>query len=237
MNVMRKQRISRHIRKKRIIRNWRLQNVFFVSCIGLSALTFMFVNRGMEPFMASLTQVDEISNKVDSNAYIGINSVETLTKLIGELNIFASVDFLQTYCPNYENSVWSGMLQLESLQDEVTNSVQGATEFVQSFAGEALSSLERVTETTNGVAGAVDWVYNNDWFVKAFLIILNIINGFFIFGVFLTKNNIDYFAFQAMMSYLMLPVFSIITICSLIATCAFVILAAANAGEFFVSVT
>ncbi len=78
----------------------------------------------------------------------------------------------------------------------------------------------------------IESVYDSDWFLKLFLVALNVVNGFFIFGVFLSKISVVYSAFQAMLQYLLIPLFCLLLLGSIGATCAAISMSLTNAGTF-----
>jgi hypothetical protein len=229
VTTMHQQHISRNWRRDRILRNWRVQSVFMMASMALPVLSFLLANRGLDPVLASLLEVHEISNQVDSLAYIGIQTARRTTGLHQELKQTIEMDLL-SFCPNYgETSRWADEIGLASIKETMASGLEDADKFAQSFSGKAMDALIQVTEITEATEDAVDLVARNDWIVRLFLVALNIINSFFLFGVFLSKNNVDYVAFQAMASYLLLPLFSLVTIGSVAASCGFAMAAIANA--------
>ena len=63
----------------------------------------------------------------------------------------------------------------------------------------------------------IDWCYSNDWILKLVLVVLNIVNALLLANVYLvSKNNLIHFPTRYYISYLLVPMFLIGTICLLL---------------------
>jgi hypothetical protein len=79
------------------------------------------------------------------------------------------------------------------------------------------SFLLLITETTNYIDTIIDWCYSNDWILKLVLVVLNIVNALLLANVYLvSKNNIIHSPTRYYISYLLVPMFLIGTICLLL---------------------
>ena len=228
VKAMRKQNVRRSRRKQWIRRNWRIRYVFFGASACLPGLSFVLMNHGVTPFLESLNAVQDLSHQIDTQAYIGIQTATRLSALHEQLGQLVSIDLLQTYCPEYANSDWAKENGLSTMQLELKASL-GETSIMLSRG--VLDTLRQVTDTTDSVSSFVDWMHQHEWIIKGLLIALNIANGFFLSGVFLTKHDVDCISMQAALSYAMLPVFCVSTVLAVAATCAFAVMGAANAGR------
>jgi hypothetical protein len=98
-------RLSRRERKDRILRNWRVQTVCLLCCGAMLIASILLVQLGLEPFIASLEDLQSINDSVDSRAYRGIQIVAELQKAHSYLaGIQNSSDLrvattIQTICP------------------------------------------------------------------------------------------------------------------------------------------
>lgn len=228
VTLMHMQNMSRTRRKNRILRNWRVQTVFLMASMTLPVLSFLLANHGLDPFLLSLVEVHEVSNEIDSRAYIGIHTAQRTRELHSELTQLLSMDLL-SFCPNYETSEWAEGIGLLQIQERVTFGLEEAEVFADDFAGEVIEALYEVTELTERTENTANWLDKHDWIIRLFLVALNIVNCFFLFSVFLTKNEVDYVALQAMASFVLLPMFVVITLGFAISACAVAIGAMANA--------
>ena len=70
-------------RKQRIRRNWRVQNTCLVNCIALLPCTILMIKFGLDPFIDSLYDVQQMNDRIDSHAYRGI---QTMTQLHDAFN-------------------------------------------------------------------------------------------------------------------------------------------------------
>ena len=233
VNAMRKMGISRFRRKVMIQRNWRIQYIFLAASVMLPALSVMLVNRGLEPFLESLAQVQEINSQVEMRTKVATRTTKRLADLSAEWEQLVSKDLLETHCPNYNTSQWASQTELVTVEQNIVSSSHAMSQLEQQFANnQTLSTLQSVTGATRMVENAIEWVHGHDWIVKLFLIALNVINALFFLGACLAKNNIDCHLFQDVTSYLLLPLFGIVTLGTIGVTCAFAILAMGNAGKF-----
>lgn len=65
-------------RKQRIRRNWRVQNTCLITCILILPSTILMINFGLDPFIDSLYDVQQMNDRIDSHAYRGIQTVTQL---------------------------------------------------------------------------------------------------------------------------------------------------------------
>ena len=65
-------------RKQRIRRNWRVQNTCLIACILILPSTILMINFGLDPFIDSLYDVQQMNDRIDSHAYRGIQTVTQL---------------------------------------------------------------------------------------------------------------------------------------------------------------
>ena len=61
--------------------------------------------------------------------------------------------------------------------------------FIDKQAAPTKTGLENIVRMTKHVDESIEWSYANDWALKIFLMVVNVVNGFFLFGVFLTKQG------------------------------------------------
>jgi hypothetical protein len=139
------------------------------------------------------------------------------------------------------------ILQLYSIQDSVTEEIYAldgtvlginnvsnnsdTTNDMEIHLAKILPFLHQLTIVSESIDRTIDTMYNHDWIIKLFITLMNICVTFFIVGVILTRNNIDWPAFQAMITYCMVPSFCLIIVAIVIITC-FVVSAAMMNADF-----
>lgn len=224
--------MSRSERKRRIVRAWRIQSVFLLFSLLLPTFSFLLVNRGLTPFIASLEGLVDVNDQVDANAFRGIELADSMTALYRDLKTIPIVD-IQSFCPNANANDASDLLVGLGMY-AVSETIQSGMVTVESFMVKYLSDIRpglvQMTDATRMLDRGIDSVYGVDWILKMFLVVLNIVNGFFIFGVFLSKISVVYSAFQAMLTYLLIPLFCLLLLGSVAATCAATSILLTNAG-------
>jgi hypothetical protein len=232
VGALRQAKVSRAERKRRIVRAWRLQSVFLVATLLLPTFSFLLVNRGLTPFVASLEGLVDLNDQVDAKAYRGIEIADSMTSLYRDLKTIPIVD-IQSFCPNANainaDDILEG-LGMYALSETIQSGLATVDSFVTKYLTDIRPGLVQVTDTTRMIDRGIDSVYDSDWFLKLFLMALNIVNGFFIFGVFLSKISVVYSAFQAMLTYLLIPLFCLLLLGSIAATCAAISMSLTNAG-------
>lgn len=228
--AMHEQNINRTRRKQRIIRNWRIQTVFMLAAISLPVLSFLLANRGLRPFIESLPEIFQVSNRVDSLAYMGLNVIERTSTHHLMLRQMVNND-LNLFCPSLRDlqGIEDDDIGFKNAQETIQISMERLDNFVQELSNEVMDTLKHVTLVTAGTRDAVGWLERNDWILRFLLLTMNTVNAFFLFAVFLTKNDFHYLALQAFNSYIMLPIFVVVLVGSIAATCGFATVAMANA--------
>lgn len=227
---MRKQQISRSRRKHRIRRNWRIQSTFLIASMCIPVLSFLLANHGLEPFIKSLSVIEEVSNDVDTRAFVGIQTGKRIKELFQELQNLGSFDIAAS-CPDFASTYLKNETHLVSIQDELANILSKASPIINEFIPDTIETLYLITKATAKTDEIVDSILSHDWIVIMLLAVVNIINAFFLFGVFLTKNNLDYSVFQAFTGYLLIPVFGLVVIASVGTSCLFTAASISNAGK------
>jgi hypothetical protein len=197
----------------------------------LPTFSFLLVNRGLDPFAASLENLVNVNDQVDAKAFRGIEIADSMTALYQDLQKIPIID-IQSFCPN-ANANSNDLLDslgMYTLSETVQSLLTTADSFVVDYLTDIRPGLVQVTDATRLVDRGIDSVYESDWILKLFLVALNVVNGFFLFGVFLSKISVVYSAFQAMMAYLLIPLFCLLLLGSIAAACAAVSITLINSG-------
>ena len=235
VGALRQAKVSRAERKRRIVRAWRLQSVFLVASLLLPTFSFLLVNRGLTPFVASLEGLVDVIDQVDARAFRGIEIADSITAHYRDLRAIPIID-IQSFCPNANAIDVNAIDLLDGLGmyalSETIESMATVDSFVMTYLTDIRPGLVQVTDNTRMLDRGIDTVYDSDWFLKLFLVALNVVNGFFIFGVFLSKISVVYSAFQAMLKYLLIPLFCLLLLGSVAATCAAISMSLTNAGTY-----
>lgn len=237
---LRKARIPRHIRRARILRAWHLQWAFFFVSILIPITTLLINRNGLAPLIASLDEVEDIADDVEAKAYVGISIAESLTAQQEKVNFnFTQQDMnLLNICPDiskFQSNI-SLVDHSHSPMLMVTEYIQvGLSDlniFIEQHARPTQTALHNFVRITRKLEESIEWTYANDWALKFFLTVINVVNGFFLFGLFLSKQDIVSFNYQRFLSVGMIPFWVVLLICSMILACAFGTALMLNAGTF-----
>ena len=89
-------------RKQRIRRNWRVQNTCLITCILILPSTILMINFGLDPFIDSLYDVQQMNDRIDSHAYRGIQTVTQLNDAYNHIQQIQEPD-VQLFDNNFTN--------------------------------------------------------------------------------------------------------------------------------------
>jgi len=198
---MHRQGLSKRRRKLRIQRNWNVQTVFGVVSMAMPVLSFLGTNRGVDPVVDSFPELTPLLNGLQAVAYQGMAIARRVQSLVDD-----NQDLMQT------------AVACQSLQDLQLS--WNATLYLQvdDMTVDWRNALEEAVQVTQRVQDVLAWLDAHDWLLRLLLLVLNIINAFFLVGVFLTKNQIDYRGLQQMTAHILLPLFSLLTVATILAS-------------------
>ena len=214
----------RRWQRRRIIqRSWRLQSVFVTCSIAVIALSFVFANRGLTPYMESLDDVNTISSLVQTRTRHSLHLGHLLSTHMAALRPF--LDFnISSLCPNYEQTFLETEFSLSSTSTEIAYAADQLNYFFDADLETFLVGFDQIADTCKSVDEIVAKAQSNDWIVRLVLASLNVINVFLLLGVVLTRNKIRSTFYQDVLAYVFLPVFVVV----IIFVVAMVCMAAAN---------
>lgn len=89
-------------RKHRIRRNWRVQTACLLTCITMLPCTILMIKFGLDPFIESLHDIQQINDRIDSHAYRGIQTVTQLQDAYNNIQGVPQSDF-QLFDDNINN--------------------------------------------------------------------------------------------------------------------------------------
>ena len=241
VGALRKARIPREIRRRRILRSWRVQWTFLVASIAIPITTLLMTRNGLKPLIHSLDEVESINDEVEAVAFRGVAIAESLLQQRGKLrHNFTRQDLaMADVCPtlsqiqhnNNNHSTVFASLPVDTVARYIQVGLDEVDVFIDRHAPQAQVSLTNAVGVTQRVDHSIEWSYANDWVLKFFLLIINVVNGFFLFGVFLSKQDIVSYKYQRFLSYGLIPAFGLLLVCSLLLACAFGVASMLNAGK------
>jgi hypothetical protein len=245
------QHLPKKDRKQRILRNWRAQTACLLACLGLLPVSMVMLQLGLTPFIASLYDIREINDEVDSRAYRGIEIIAQLQETLGNLQTIQSSGIfndhlsLQKICPNHARAARSGGNSTNSdlnallhaltatSNKNVTAGIKSAESLLQSYDLESVAgTLYQVTNATDSVDDGINSLYSNYWILKLLIVIMDLVVIFIIVGILFTKDNTDFPAYQRFAALFLLPIFCLALVATVTGTCISVSMAMVNAGTW-----
>jgi len=224
-------RDQRPLSKTMAHRAWRLQAVFLLCGLGIPVATMMFLKNGLFQMIDSLQETAETVADVETLTYEGIRIVDTLTNIRNELveaDLSSKLD-VKGYCPKLSNSTLLSDLNLERSTEDIDEFLSDMDTFIDGHAINAKDGFHKVLRSTEEFERLMAVVYNMDWMPKMFIVILNVLNGFMMSAAFLSKQNIAFFPFHCMLSYLIVPAFSVVLVLAVASSSAFGVASVMNA--------
>jgi len=105
--------LPKYKRKARILRNWRVQTVCLVACLSILPLSILMLQLGLEPFIDSMTDIQDINDIVESRSFRAIQIITQLQDSHKQLLAFRrnSSSSIQTtlkmenICPDFDPSL------------------------------------------------------------------------------------------------------------------------------------
>ena len=101
---LRERGVRRWQRRQRMIRSWRVQNIFAISAFGLITFSFVFVNHGLTPFMLSLEDVTTVTNLAQTRTRHGMHLAHLLSSHMHNLRPFLDLNITRL-CPHYDQTI------------------------------------------------------------------------------------------------------------------------------------
>ena len=247
-------------RKYRILRNWRVQSACLLACIAILPLSVLMIQFGLEPFIQSLEDVQQINDEVDSRAYRAIQIIVQLQESHAALDqLKRNSSFVTTtlemneICPNFNpnlilqdddkpspNSTESSTLTVDLnallgfdpvvVHETITSGFAQADALMSYVTQSAADTMHQVTESTKVVDQGIDNLYHHDWIIRLGVVITDVVLMFLALAIFISKHSVDYPAYQQLTTWVLVPIFCASLAATMVGTCVFVSMAIANAG-------
>ena len=222
--------------QRMVIRSWRVQSVFLLASILLPVAIYFFLTRGLSTFVAGLDAVQVINHDVQQltdRSFGIIGSLLTERDRIRQLDRdgMLSVD---RHCPNlnvHANGTFNSSVPVAffGVSKDLSSTLDAMDRLVDENVIYARQGLNTMTRTTTSINRAFETVYDNDWVPKLFVMILAIINLFFLAGVVLTRFNVVILPLTCMHVWFLMPIFMLLLIVAILATSTFGMMASVNA--------
>lgn len=139
---------------------------------------------------------------------------------------------IENFCPNSQlmaNVSIFGDLGTNGTSSDIKLAFANLDVFLNGDLEGAHYGFGNIATATRAVDNSAVFVYENDWMLKMFALALNVIVGFFILAICLSKSNYIHPPFHAMLVYFLVPTFCILTVLTSIATLALAMVTVTNA--------
>ena len=229
--LLRDKSVRRWQRWQRITRSVRIQNLFAIFSVGLICFSFVFGNQGLGPFITSLDDVSAAVGQIQSRTRHGMHLAHLLSSHMVSLRPF--LDFnISKVCPNHAETILESEFSLDTTSTEIISAGKQLDYFMENDLDPFLQGVDQVAETCKTVDSAISSARDNDWIIRLFLVAVNVINIFFIFGVMLTRNKINFPFYQDVLGIFFVPAFSATLVFAVAAMCLIAVTSMINAGMF-----
>jgi len=230
VKALREQGVRRWERRARIIRSLRVRNIFLICSIGLIAFSFVFANQGLTPFIDSLEDVLTVSSLTQTRVQHGIHLAHLLSTHVKSIRPYLDLNITKL-CPSYEQTILESQFSLAITAEEVVSTGKEMEYFFEKDMDSFLNGIGKVADTCESVDEAVLKVKENEWIFLVFLIATNAINIFFILGVVLTQNKINWDFYQSLLGGIFVPAFAATMVIAVVVLCMVAVGGMINAGE------
>ena len=250
-NVIDVQYIKRHRRDLKphlqamVNRSWRVQSVFFLASILLPVAIYLFLTRGLTTLVSAVHDLKAINNDIQQLTDRSFGIMESLLKERDRIRQMDQAGMLSVdrHCPNLKldhngngtaGSIWNTTtsqmpIAFLGIDSDLSATLDAMDRLVDENVIYARQGLTTVRHGTTSIQKALEFINDNDWVPKMFVMILAIVNLFFLAGVLLSRCNIIIFPLKCMQVWFLMPVFILLLIVAVIGTSTFGMMASANA--------
>lgn len=243
IRALSKQGVSRKKRRTFIVRNWRVQAMFLVVAIMIPTISLLLMKVGWPHLDTAFVQIKELMQDVESWSFKGQLLVKDLQSSFTDLeaHVFlqqaqrsANESVFDQWCPQTseipKNQTMKDLRFLKTAFDSLQSSLQQVERKAVAVLPtdmHAFASLQTLSQQTTQT---IEWTMQNDWKLKMFLLVLNVIT-LFLLGIvyFVSRNNIIHPPTRAYTQWFLLPVFTALTVALLVITAVIGIAALVNA--------
>jgi hypothetical protein len=241
--------LSRSERKNIIRRQWRVQGLALFTCALMIPASFVWVHLGLQPFLGAMTDISDVIDKTESLAYQGMHIGLQLDSFYKNLTQLTLDDLeIVDLCPNQfpKRILVTPVAGFDSLnatanETELINNLlewkdlvlQGLELLDERFGSINIptDTLHFLTNVTNVIENGIDFVFENDWYFKLGLLVVDVVVMFWFVAILAARNNIDWIGMQRVAAYFLIPVLLIILPGLVVTACGFWTLLLVNAGR------
>ncbi|KAI2502705.1 hypothetical protein MHU86_11762 [Fragilaria crotonensis] len=223
--------------ERMVKQSWRIQSGFIMSSILIPVLIFVFLTRGLSTFVTGLDRVDVINDDIQRLTVRAFGIMETLLTERDRIRRMdqAGMFSLDRHCPNLNNSTTSPTFNASvavafvGVGNHLSRTLDDLDRLVDENVVYARQGLTTISSLTTSINHTFEFIYDNDWIPKFFLMIMAIVNFFFLAGVILTRCNIIFFPLRFMLVWFLMPLFIVLLIVASVGAPTFGVMASANA--------
>ena len=139
---------------------------------------------------------------------------------------------IENFCPNSQlmtNVSIFGDLGTNATDIDIKQAFANLDVFLNGDLEGAHNGFGNIATATRAVDDSAVFVYENDWMLKMFALVLNVIVGSFMLAICLSRSNYIHPPFRAMLVYFLVPIFCILMLLTSIATLALAMATVTNA--------
>ena len=224
-----KQGVSRKIRKRRIIRSWRLQSTFVITGILIPTTSFIMMQSGWSKVQVAWEQVQLVINDVETLAYKGWHSLDGLKQARDQLHENRLVQdvlnqtsarvapLFASWCPKAQNA--ESLAFLEQAMSTLEENTKTLVSLFDTYLPQNSNGFIIVTEATQSVSASIAWFFKHDWIWKMYIMALNVLNVFLVLCCYIfSKHNIIHPPTRFYLTFWVVPLFTLATVLMMMVT-------------------
>eukprot|EP00562_Extubocellulus_spinifer_P000669 CAMPEP_0178474902 /NCGR_PEP_ID=MMETSP0696-20121128/2838_1 /TAXON_ID=265572 /ORGANISM="Extubocellulus spinifer, Strain CCMP396" /LENGTH=605 /DNA_ID=CAMNT_0020102163 /DNA_START=191 /DNA_END=2008 /DNA_ORIENTATION=+ len=190
-------------------RHGRIQFCFILCITGIFLSCAVLLGSAVPTAMDATAKLGELNMDVQAVVYEGIaisQSAMRANAQLKQVNI-STLAQATTYCPMGDDA-FDIAGTLEHSLDNISTAKDHLESYLDTVKEDGIDTeLESLLNATMSFEQGLEWISDNDWSAKLYVLVLCVISTFFLFGLVLLKCNMANDGVQCFMAYILLPVF------------------------------
>jgi hypothetical protein len=191
--------------------------------IIVPTVSLLLMRVGWPHLDTAFQEVASVLEDVESWSYKGVHIVNHIQKTHQDLQNHSfvqksqgSTSIFDEWCPQsatkLQNQPTSDLAYLKDSFDQVQHVASTLETNVESYLPSDPQGFQTLTEISQHTSESINWFLDNEWVFKMFLMVLNVINLLLLLVCYcFSKNNLIHPPTRAFTTWLLLPVFIVLT--------------------------
>ena len=199
-------------------RHGRMQCCFLLCITGIFLSCAVLLGNAVPTAMDATAELSELNMDVQAVLYEGMSISQSAMRAHEQLKqvdlrILANAT---RYCPKGKDEFDLGGM-LENSLENITTARDHLASYIDTANEDGIhSDLEALLNATINFDQGLEWVSDNDWSTKLYVLVLCDLSTFFLYGLILLKCNKANAGVQCFMAYILLPAFAVVILCGIV---------------------